>query len=249
MLIEPLTQKQDLTARLGCVGSITAYDCWDARKSPEHAKDFVATVASISYGNEAAKNPENLFKNIVDRGHFSCLEFVPFAPTYPQHLPSSSLRHHLNRLDQEAWWGNGSCPEAIEEERRQHPCHAFFVEMPLYTRSQWHRHRAFSYLELSRRNTKGSKVGWTYYGDNDPDRDLFWEVVEKEYLRRLAKGEPNEIARGCMPVEAKTKFWCAGFDNDWLKTSFVPLRADAHAQEEIRVFGTWIQEFLGNLKQ
>lgn len=245
-MIEPLTSKLEISARLGVVGSIQAFDCWDARKSPAHAKEFVATVASISYGNDAAKNPEHLYNSIVERRHFSCLEFVPGSPKIGQHLPAASLRACPEKIDDPNFWfdtANAKSLQELEIARHDFPCHAFLVEMPLYTRSQWHRHRAFSYLELSRRYTKGSKVGWTYYGDNDVDRMLFWEQCEKEYLRRLANGEPNEIARGCMPVEAKTKFWCAGFNVDW-NSSFVRLRADKHAQEEIRVFGSWIEQFL-----
>lgn len=143
---------------------------------------------------------------------------------------------------------------------KESPAHAFLVECPLYVRSQWMRHRSFSYLEMSRRYTKGSKVEWSYYGDiykpedgcpkelQDPIalREIvnFWEACEQEYHRRLDAGWPNEIARGCMPMEAMTRFWCAGFDRDW--DAFCKLRQDPHAQPEIRVFADWIREQIGN---
>jgi thymidylate synthase (FAD) len=148
--------------------------------------------------------------------------------------------------------------ECLAREERRNRATAFLVECPLYIRSQWMRHRSFSYLEMSRRYTKGSKVQWKYYGDEylqesgcpeqmkDP-MDLravvnFWEACEHEYQRRLDAGWPNEIARGCMPMEAMTRFWVAGFDRDW--EAFLKLRDDPHAQPEIRVFAQWIRNRL-----
>jgi thymidylate synthase ThyX len=108
-------------------------------------------------------------------------------------------------------------------------------------------------------------VAWEFYGQapdfiSDPDTDptnipmgftpageteegTFWDACKAEYQRRLDAGWPNEIARGCMPVESMTRFWCAGFDRDW--EAFLKLRDDAHAQPEIRVFAQWIS---GHLK-
>jgi thymidylate synthase ThyX len=116
---------------------------------------------------------------------------------------------------------------------------------------------------MSRRYTKVSKVEWEFYGDSwdcidepvgslQPDGRFipreteewtFWDACKAEYQRRLDAGWPNEIARGCMPVESMTRFWCAGFDRDW--EAFLKLRDDAHAQPEIRVFAQWIS---GHLK-
>lgn len=264
-MFEAETEVVQLESRLGRVGSIQAWDPWKSRQSVAHAKWWVAKIASLSYGNDAAKNPEALFKSIVERGHLSCLEFVPWQLAFQEHLPSSSLRQR--NLD----WAF-SHPEFWGEDRNRHPmipegsATAFLVECPLYTRSQWMRHRSFSYLEMSRRYTKGSKVEWEYYGHGtdfrevghtgphrimqheptnplwSPYSDDFHTACEREYQRRLDVGWPNEIARGCMPVEAMTKFWVAGFDRDW--EAFLKLRDDAHAQPEIRVFAQWIRNYL-----
>lgn len=259
-MIEPLTPVVELYSRLGRVGSIQAWNPWESRKSVSHAKWWVSKIASLSYGNDAAKNPEALFQSIVERGHLSCLEFVPVRgkvefPALPPHLPAASLRNNAwmladNSPYSEHWAWEIQHLNAIAE-----PATAFLVECPLYTRSQWMRHRSFSYLEMSRRYTKGSKVEWGYYGvdasaiDEDVhDKtdvvsvDLFHAACEAEYQRRLDAGWPNEIARGCMPMEAMTRFWVAGFNRDW--EALLKLRDDAHAQPEIRVFAQWIRNHL-----
>lgn len=252
-MIEPLTPVVELHSRLGRVGSIQAWNPWDSRKSPEHAKWWVSKIASLSYGNEAAKNPEALFKSIVERGHLSCLEFVPQlagdAGAYDvgMALPFQSARHFgpLELMEFGDEWA---------ELGKYYPATAFLVECPLYIRSQWMRHRSFSYLEMSRRYTKGSKVEWSYYGQDMSGASLgtteadkwntgaLWSQCEVEYQRRLDAGWPNEIARGCMPMESMTKFWCAGFNRDW--DAFIKLRDDPHAQPEIRVFASWIRNHI-----
>lgn len=277
-MIEPLTPVVELQSRLGRVGSIQSWNPWDSRKSVAHAKWWVATVASLSYGNESANNPEALFQSIIDRGHLSCLEFVPMLDEQPYPM-GYSLPYHSWRTvyhERTSWESSDrwlatadQCEqEFVEGEAQRLPATAFLVECPLYIRSQWMRHRSFSYLEMSRRYTKGSKVEWKYYGHgNDwktagftgpggllqfqnvnslwsPYSDDFHDACEAEYQRRLDAGWPNEIARGCMPMEAMTRFWVAGFDRDW--DAFCKLRQDPHAQPEIQVFANWIREQIGH---
>lgn len=257
-MIEPKTETVELFSRLGKVGSIQAFDPWESRKSVAHAKAWVARVASLSYGNTEAANPEKLFQRIVDLGHLSCLEFVPVGSLL-DHLPKSSLRYVGTAALRDPDF------HLYKSEERMAPASAFLVSCPLYTRSQWMRHRSFSYLEMSRRYTKGSKVAWSYYGDTVqvsdsgatirtfpgpipddgnrlPESVEFHKACEAEYQRRLDAGWSNEIARGCMPMEAMTSFWVAGFDRDWRE--FVRLRSDAHAQPEIRVYSDWIRDYL-----
>ena len=260
-MFDPVTPATELHSRLGRVGSIEAWNPWESRKSVAHAKWFVSKVASISYGNEEAKNPEALFDQIVRRGHLSCLEFVPcpgeFGTGAPFSLPAGSLRHNTHLLsygDDPFSWGSA----VVQAGNGHHGASAFLVEAPIFVARQWMRHRSFSYLEMSRRYTKGSKVAWTYYGKHGTDDFMgvdvgthpngihintdFWRTCEAEYERRLESGWSNEIARGCMPVEAMTRFWTAGFDRDW--EAFCNLRSDEHAQPEIRVFSDYIRKHL-----
>ena len=256
-MFDAKTEVVQLESRLGRVGSIQGWNPWDARRSVKHAKWWVSKVASLSYGNDAAKDPEKLFQGIVDRGHLSCLEFVPMLQEWEgmrlyDALPAQSLRARPERLDDLEYWGSGQELEREMYDLPEFSASAFLVECPLYTRSQWIRHRSLSYLELSRRYTKGSKVEWTYCGDDSNDQyewdevEAFHRMCEREYLRRLEYGWPNEIARGCMPMEAMTRFWVAGFDRDW--EAFLKLRDDAHAQPEIQVFASWIRNYLKTKK-
>lgn len=269
-MFEAETEVVQLESRLGRVGSIQAWDPWKSRQSVAHAKWWVAKIASLSYGNDAAKNPAALFQSLVDREHHATLEFVPWNDIRMVSLPHASLRHRLPLIadpDTTGFWEQCFGERHVERGRKLNAATAFLVECPLYIRSQWMRHRSFSYLELSRRYTKGSKVEWEYYGESKADTiaqalmddqlkwmrtvtkapyegrgNEFWRICEQEYLSRLAAGWPNEIARGCMPVEAMTKFWVAGFDRDW--GAFLKLRDDDHAQPEIRAFASWISKYL-----
>jgi hypothetical protein len=260
-VFEPETDVIELQARLGRVGSIQAWNPWKSRRSLDDAKWWCAKVASLSYGNDDAKDHAALFDRLVKRGHHAVLEFVPvFVFSEEQGYSENSIP-----LDSFREYGRNyirAVEKGVNEERARHalswmfpplvdcgetirPASAFLIECPLYTRSQVMRHRSMAYLEMSRRYTKGSKVGWEYYGHcaiDNPAQLNFHIQCEQEYYRRLASGMPNEIARGCMPMEAMTRFWVAGFDRDW--DAFVKLRSDAHAQEEIRVFSNWIKEYL-----
>lgn len=240
-----LTETINLTGPCGHLGSIRAIDLWQFRESVAQAIEGVATIASLSYGNDAAKNPDALFKSIVDRGHLSCLEFVPWpelAELKPC-LPPHSLRHaSFDVMESELDWGK------CEPYRDMYPATAFLVEAPIFVVRQWFRHRAFSELEMSRRYVKGSKIPFTYYGDEKGVIGaITWlrrKLCEFEYRVRLRAGQPPERARKCLPLELMTKFWVGGYNHDW-KSSFIKLRAEKHAQEEIRIFGEWIEKQIG----
>lgn len=243
-----ITETINLTGPCGHLGSIRAIDLWQFRESVAQAIEGVATIASLSYGNDAAKNPDALFKSIVDRGHLSCLEFVPWpelAERGKPTLPCDSMRHSsvsdcddLNCVDYlfdgDRW--------AKEDDLAT----GFLVEAPIFVARQWMRHRAFSYLEMSRRYVKDAKVPFTFYGQETASvaEHQFYENALALYGQLLAKNEPPERARRVIPVGAMTKFWVGGYNHDW-KSSFIKLRAEKHAQEEIRIFGEWIEKQIG----
>jgi len=237
-----LTDTHEITIDGVRVGSIRAIDLWQGRESPAQAREIVATIASLSYGNDAARNPDALYEQIVKRGHLSCLEFVPMphlAETQPV-LPAHSLR--------------GASYDALEFEydfdgkdsyRSIYPATGFLVECPIFVARQWMRHRSFSYLEMSRRYVKGSKVPFSFYRYETASKTTkaFYDDALALYDHLIETGEKPEVARRIIPQGAMTKFWVGGFDRDW-KSSFLALRNDAHAQEEIRVFAQWIAKFL-----
>lgn len=247
-----LTETHTLTGPCGYLGTIRAFDLWELRKSREACIEGVANIASLSYGNEAAKNPEALFKSIVDRGHLSCLEFVPFpemgdyADDFKPCLPRDSLRCAPDMINPERcnpkfYWGES----AIKEQDEWYPATAFLVESPILTIRQWFRHRAFSYLEMSRRYVKGSKVPFEFYGaDNAKEREAAHYAESIALYDELCSwGEPPERARRVIPVGAFSRFWAGGYNHDW-KDSFTRLRSEKHAQTEIRLFSEFIQDIV-----
>lgn len=230
-----------LESRLGRVGSIQSFDLWQFRESREACVEGVAQIASLSYGNEAAKNPQALFDRIVSLGHLSCLEFVPMPDLFigTEHLPSASLRH--NEIDGCRQFGKYDMKDM---EMQGNGATGFLVEAPIFVARQWMRHRSFSYLEMSRRYVKGSKVPLEFYGE-EGEYDIAKMVCGAAvgaYERLIEIGQPPELARRVLPVGLMTKFYVGGFDRDWCE--FVRLRSDAHAQPEIRVFADEIAKVI-----
>lgn len=229
----------ELFSRLGRVGSIRSFDLWQFRESEQSMIEGVAQIASLSYGNDAAKNPQALFDRIIKLGHLSCLEFVPEFDEdgMGYHLPAMSARSvddALIDLD----FGK----DYLEYAAKETPATGFLVEAPIFIARQWMRHRSFSYLEMSRRYVKGAKVALEFYGagpDNDIAQATCAGAVEA-YERLIEIGQPPELARRVLPVGLMTKFYVGGFNRDWAQ--FVELRSDDHAQAEIRVFSDEISK-------
>ena len=231
-----------LESRLGRVGSVHSFDLWQFRESREAMIEGVAQIASLSYGNDAAKNPQQLFDRIISLGHLSCLEFVPVVIDPCYSLPHSSARRY-----------DGLTPisnsRIAMEGSQKTPATGFLVECPVFVARQWMRHRSFSYLEMSRRYVKDSKVPVKFYGEDRADsveRRIYSYV--RDYINEIAidNNEPAELARRVIPVGMMTKFYVGGYDSDWHK--FVALRADAHAQPEIRVFAEHIKGVINACK-
>lgn len=230
----------ELESRLGRVGSIQSFDLWKFRESREAMIEGVAQIASLSYGNDAAKNPQQLFDRIISLGHLSCLEFVPIGFSGAS-LPYSSYR----TVDSDSWKFDVKDFKWVSDYKAT----GFLVECPVFVARQWMRHRSFSYLEMSRRYVKDSKVPVKFYGEDRADsveRRIYSYV--RDYINEIAtdNNEPAELARRVIPVGMMTKFYVGGFDRDWHK--FVALRADAHAQPEIRVFAEHIKGVINACK-
>lgn len=216
-----------LESRLGRVGSVQSFDLWKFRESRESMIEGVAQIASLSYGNEAAKNPQQLFDRIISLGHLSCLEFVPIAFSGSS-LPFSSFR----TVPADDWKFGAKDFKWVSD----YDATGFLVECPVFVARQWMRHRSFSYLEMSRRYVKDSKVPVEFYGD---EKLYINELAVDTYDLLITSGEPPELARRVLPVGMMTKFYVGGFNRDWKK--FCDLRSDPHAQAEIRVFSDYIK--------
>lgn len=137
----------------------------------------------------------------------------------------------------------------------------FEVKAPIFVFRQWHRHRTWSYNELSARygeldaeyyvpkieqigkQSETSKQARTFDQLQSEDEDYkqslaFYEVNCKQafiaYQSLLQVGWPREIARGVLPVSTYSRMHATVDLHNLLH--FLKLRLHAHAQYEIRVY-------------
>jgi len=128
------------------------------------------------------------------------------------------------------------------------------IKCPMFIRSQIHRHRTFSYNEVSRRYTSENLEFYTpetfrkQHGsskqcsdgefDNLVNDDLRmemdnWHQSALTYYNELINnGVAREIARGILPQNLMTEFWMTGNLRNWIH--FLGLRVDSHAQKEVQ---------------
>lgn len=152
----------------------------------------------------------------------------------------------------------------------EHIVFTFSVHCPLFVRGQWHRHRTWSYNEISRRYTE---YDLTFYvppqlreqsksnrqasveGSSINDSELM-TLIDKHnkdslalYDQLLSKGVCREQARGVLPQNMMVTFWATVDLSNLLH--FLELRDHAHAQWEIREYGraikTLVTPYLPNL--
>lgn len=143
----------------------------------------------------------------------------------------------------------------------------FEVKAPIFVLRQWHRHRTWSYNEVSARYTE---LGDEYYvplpehigqqaTDDKQARKLLVggepsamafeastiiEVACREawqkYQMLLARGVPRELARSVLPVTTYSRMFATVNLHNLLH--FIELRSDAHAQFEIREYARALRE-------
>ena len=146
----------------------------------------------------------------------------------------------------------------------EHVAFTFIVHCPLFVRSQWHRHRTWSYNEISRRYTE---VDIEFYTPNEirgqskdnrqasiDDFDVEAQVAAKKiikeqnelslkiYEKLLAQGVCREQARGVLSQNLMTTFW-ATVDLANL-IHFIELRDHEGAQWEIRQYAAAIKQII-----
>lgn len=148
----------------------------------------------------------------------------------------------------------------------EHNVLTVIVECPLYIRSQIHRHRTFSYNEVSRRYTSDNIEFYVpdtirrqaksnrqaSDGELDPiaaNTAIGIMKVQHDqalaaFNEMLALGVPREQARGILPQNLMTKFYMTGNLRNW--AHFVRLRIDNHAQAEVQEIGKQVLAILEN---
>lgn len=140
------------------------------------------------------------------------------------------------------------------------------IKCPLYIRSQIHRHRTFSYNEISRRYTSEEIEFYrprTFRKQHDSSKqcsdgsandsagiaaNLSFDQVESLALKRyndlIGAGVAREQARAILPQSLYTQFYMTGNLRNWAQ--FLSLRLDSHAQEEAREIAEAIRDIIEN---
>ena len=126
----------------------------------------------------------------------------------------------------------------------------FLFKVDLPTRSQMVRHRTI-WQELSRRYVDGKRVPFDFYISENmknvvSEGGTTEEIIElcvKHYMAAREAGVKPQDARRIIPQAAYTQIWGA-FPPSYLK-NFFKLRADSHAQWEIRQVAYAMKELAG----
>lgn len=145
----------------------------------------------------------------------------------------------------------------------EHLVFTFSVHCPLFIRGQWHRHRTWSYNEISRRYTEIDLEFYTppvlrkqaetnrQASVEAPDFDgaaMRGEIREHNekslalYNSLLERGVCREQARGVLPQNMMVTFWGTVDLSNLLH--FLDLRDSEHAQWEIRQYAQAIKKLI-----
>ncbi len=146
----------------------------------------------------------------------------------------------------------------------EHVVFTFSVHCPLFVRSQWHRHRTWSYNEISRRYTEidiefyvpeklrrqSSDNRQASFSSPDFDDAALRETIRNHnrksfevYESLIASGVCREQARGVLPQNMMVTFW--GTVDLANLIHFLDLRDSSHAQAEIREYALAIKQLVG----
>ena len=145
----------------------------------------------------------------------------------------------------------------------EHCYFQFHIKCPIFVARQWMRHRIASYNEISARYTEvkdefyfpkafriqdmSNRQGSIESDklDNEALSKIYEEAIEhsyQAYQKLLKAGVAREMARCLLPVAQYTQFyWTINLRS---LLNFISLRADSHAQYEIRVYANAIKEIV-----
>ncbi|MBQ9789102.1 MAG: FAD-dependent thymidylate synthase [Lentisphaeria bacterium] len=145
----------------------------------------------------------------------------------------------------------------------EHMVFTFSIHCPLFIRGQWHRHRTWSYNEISRRYTEINMEFYTpeklrRQAESNHQASFADETFEDEALRKmiadhnqqsfalyeklLAEGACREQARGVLPQNMMVTFWGTVDLSNLLH--FLELRDSDHAQWEIKEYAIAIKKLI-----
>lgn len=145
----------------------------------------------------------------------------------------------------------------------------FEIKAPIFVFRQWHRHRTWSYNEVSARYTELDEGFYTPKPESLgvqskdskqardisaalPDAQASCELIEahcrsafQNYKLLLRNGVPRELARSVLPVAAYSRMFATVDLHNLL--GFLRLRLNPHAQYEIKVYAQALREIVGSI--
>ena len=145
----------------------------------------------------------------------------------------------------------------------EHMVFTFSIHCPLFVRGQWHRHRTWSYNEISRRYTEIDMEFYTpehlrrqaesnrqaSFADPEFEDTALRELIREQNMQSLALynklldgGVCREQARGVLPQNMMVTFWGTVDLSNLLHV--LELRDSEHAQYEIREYAVAIKQLI-----
>ena len=136
-------------------------------------------------------------------------------------------------------------------------CFTFEIKAPIFVFRQWHRHRTWSYNEISARyaelpeefyvpeleqiTTQSASNKQMRTDEIHPEAELMQALISEAcvnsfstYKALLSQGVPRELARGVLPVNTYSHMFASVDLHNLMH--FLQLRLHSHSQYEIRVY-------------
>ena len=211
-------------------GFVELWDITNANTNEESRIETITIIASLSYGNEYAKNPQKLYQLLKEKKHLSVFEFIRCYPFFD--IPTS-FRHKPNcRYISD--YDFSQKINIISDYRKN--VGIVKIKVPIFVMRQIVRHRGFSFLEISRRFVNPEKVPFEFWYPEDLDDKkkldfnlAFMSLYEqmRQYTNKL------EIARTVLPLNLYTTVWVLGHKEAW--DNFFKLRLTKETQQETRI--------------
>lgn len=226
------------------IGYVQLYDASHANESEEQRIWTVSTLAGIAYGNEEAKNPEALYERLQTLKHESLWEFIRDGiPLQNDCIDTSSIHGSMRNL----FDGHLDKYEYGYYEEHKENIACFRIKAPIFVARQFFRHRAFSYIEMSRRYTKDEKKSFEWFTDYDSEEanalvDKHHKDAYDLYLKLRSLGVHTQKASRILSQDVYTEWYVMG-EVEGLR-NFFKLRLDSHAQDEIRELASTMLELL-----
>lgn len=210
------------------IGYVELWPSWVSNVSQQNREMVASTIATLSYGNEAAKNPQRLYQDLITRKHSSVFEFIVNATTGDS---SSNLRNDRFNTWEEIGFDDNTIQTMVDLIKSKYSL--FKIKAPMFVVRQMFRHRSSSILEQSRRYVKASKKPFEFY--KYEENKEFYNLCVDKYNSEIAKGKLPEEARIVIPASMYTEFfWMNNYKPiEGLKNFFGQRLDEAHAQPEI----------------